>query len=101
MKAYLAPDIMLSYILRKNKNVDSIFDKIIEGKIIGVVSNYAWYEVISCIKKSDKVNYKRLADICFYCEFILFPEKTSLKDMIKNPIKKERIKRLRKIALSY
>jgi len=97
MKIYLAPDVILSYILGTSIKIDELFLEIDDGKHKGIISTVAWYEVVACLKQSDEVNYKRLADVCFICEFMKYPDEGTLKEQIKQ-ISQERIDKLRNLA---
>ena len=97
MKIYLAPDVILSYILKTSHKVDELFLEIDDGKHQGIISTVAWYEVLACLKQTDNISYKRLADVCFICEFMKFPDEGILKEQIKQ-ISQERIDKLRNLA---
>lgn len=98
MKVYLAPDVILSYIIGSNRKVDDLFFKIETGEIDAVVSTLTWYEVIACLKQVDNVNFARMGNVCYTCEFLVYPEGKTFKDIEFPPIAQGRIDRIRNLA---
>ena len=101
MKVYLAPDVVLSYIIGNSKKVDELFQKIGNGDMDAVVSTLTWYEVVGCLQQVDDVNYVRMADVIYTCEIMLYPEGKSLQDIEFPKIPQDRIDSIRNISFKY
>lgn len=86
-KAFLAPDVILRYLIKEDEDVEKLLDLAEEGKVDLVTSDFAIYEAISSLK--EKVNKEKLCRLFYLVEIIPSP---------KIKIDESRIEHLRDVA---
>jgi len=96
-KIYLAPDVVLSYLIGTNPEAERIFDLIEMGEYEGVISNLTWYETLASVKEKDNLIFSRLGRVAFICNFMSFPDDGTIKEEV-GKIRPQRIYNLRQLA---
>ena len=97
IRAYLAPDVILKFLVGKDEKVNELLGLPQKKEMSLVVSNFALYEAVECLEEGELI-LANLKKLLYVTETMTFPENKSIQEFLGKQSFKERKKKLRKVA---
>ena len=97
IKAYLAPDVILKFLVGNDEKTNKLFDMEQKDSMRFIISNYALYEAVQSLNEGELI-LNNLKKLLYVTEFMVFPAEKSIEEFFRGYSFEERKGKLRKIA---